>query len=187
MRATMRAYLSAVVAFLRNLPAGVLARLSIAERVALLFTFVAVGGAVTTVIALVWLGPPILDFLGANLPLVRFVVAATGILVLTIPTAFVLIYLELKVIARMNLRVGPNRVGPWGIAMSVIHGLKVLTKEDFAPTGADMTVFTLAPVVTFLGSVMTLLVVPFAPGLFGLELNVGLLYFFSMGGLTVVG
>ncbi|MFI5258416.1 MAG: NADH-quinone oxidoreductase subunit H [Candidatus Limnocylindrales bacterium] len=183
----MRASMTSVTAFVKSLPTEVLRRLSIAERIAIIFTLLAVGGAVTTVIALVWLGPPILDFLGANLPLVRFVVAATGILVLTIPTAFVLIYLELKVIARMNLRVGPNRVGPWGVAMSVIHGLKVLTKEDFAPTGADMTVFTLAPVVTFLGSVMTLLVVPFAPGLFGLDLNVGLLYFFSMGGLTVVG
>ena len=110
-----------------------------------------------------------------------------AILLLTVPTAFVLIYLELKVIARMNLRVGPNRIGPWGAAMSVIHGLKVLTKEDFAPTGADVTVFTLAPVVTYLASVMTLLVIPFAPGLFGQDLNIGLLYFFAMGGLTVVG
>jgi len=38
----------------------------------------------------------------------------------------------------MNLRIGPNRVGPWGIAMSLIHGFKVLSKEDFAPTGADL-------------------------------------------------
>jgi NADH-quinone oxidoreductase subunit H len=142
---------------------------------------------VVTVLAIVVLGPPFLDFLGANLPLVRFVAAATAILVLTIPTAFILIYLELKVIARMNLRVGPNRVGPWGVAMSVIHGLKVLSKEDFAPTGADLPVFTLAPVVTFLASVMTLLVIPFAPGLFGQDMNIGVLYFFAMGGLSVLG
>jgi NADH-quinone oxidoreductase subunit H len=147
----------------------------------------AIGGAVVTVLAIVVLGPPFLDFLGANLPLVRFAVAVTAILVLTIPTAFVLIYLELKVIARMNLRVGPNRIGPWGAAMSLIHGFKVLSKEDFAPTGADITVFTLAPVVTYMASVMTLLVIPFAPGLIGQDLNIGLLYFFSMGGLTIVG
>jgi NADH-quinone oxidoreductase subunit H len=146
-----------------------------------------IAAAVVTVLAIVLLGPPLLDFLNANLPLVRFAVAATAILMLTIPTAFVLIYLELKVIARMNLRVGPNRVGPWGMAMSVIHGLKVLSKEDFAPTGADITVFTLAPVVTYMASVMTLLVIPFAPGLVGQDLNIGLLYFFAMGGLTVLG
>jgi NADH-quinone oxidoreductase subunit H len=186
-RAKVRGYALAVAAFLKARSAPVLERLSIAQRVALLFTIVALVAAIVLVILVFWLGPPFLDFLGANLPLVRFVVAATAILVLTIPTAFILIYLELKVIARMNLRVGPNRVGPWGAAQSVIHGLKVLTKEDFGPTGADITVFTLAPVVTFMASVMTLLVIPFAPGLIGQDLNIGLLYFFAMGGLTVVG
>ena len=60
-------------------------------------------------------------------------------------------------------------------------------KEDFTPTGADPIVFTWAPVVTYLASVMTLLVIPFAPGLFGQDLNLGLLYFFAIGGLSVVG
>jgi NADH-quinone oxidoreductase subunit H len=175
------------IGFLRSFPGEFWSRLSLVERLALIFVPLAIGAAVVTVLAIVVLGPPFLDFLGANLPLVRFVVAATAILVLTIPTAFILIYLELKVIARMNLRVGPNRVGPWGAAMSVIHGLKVLSKEDFAPTGADITVFTLAPVVTYMASIMTLLVIPFAPGLIGQDLNIGLLYFFSMGGLSVVG
>jgi NADH-quinone oxidoreductase subunit H len=162
-------------------------RMSLQARVLAILIPIAIAGAVVTAVAILLLGPPFLDFLGANLPLVRFVVAAVAILLLTVPTAFILIYLELKVIARMNLRVGPNRVGPWGAAMSVIHGLKVLSKEDFAPTGADITVFTLAPVVTYLASVMTLLVIPFAPGLFGQDFNIGLLFFFSMGGLTVVG
>ena len=175
------------IGFLRSFPGEFWGRLSLVERLALIFVPLAIGAAVVTVLAIVVLGPPFLDFLGANLPLVRFVAAATAILVLTIPTAFILIYLELKVIARMNLRVGPNRVGPWGVAMSVIHGLKVLSKEDFAPSGADITVFTLAPVVTYMASIMTLLVIPFAPGLIGQDLNIGLLYFFSMGGLTVVG
>ncbi len=137
--------------------------------------------------AIVAILPPLLDFLAANLPFVRFLVAATAILVLTIPTAFLIIYMELKVIAWMNLRIGPDRVGPAGAIQSVVHGLKVLTKEDFTPTGADGLVFTWAPVVTFLASVMTLVVVPFAPGLFGADINVGLLYFFALGGLTVVG
>ena len=119
----MRASMTSIVGFVKALPAGVLERLTIAERVAIIFTFLAIGGAVTTVIAIVWLGPPLTDFLGANLPLVRFLVAATAVLVMTIPTAFLIIYLELKVIARMNLRVGPNRVGPWCAAMSVVHGL----------------------------------------------------------------
>jgi len=146
---------------------------------------IAVGAAL--LIALVAAGPPILDFLSANLPFVRFLVAAVAVLLMTVPSAFLIIYMELKIIARMNLRIGPDRVGPWGSAMSVIHGLKVLVKEDFTPTGADSIVFTLAPVVTYLSSVMALLVIPFAPGLFGQDFNIALLYFFAMGGLTVVG
>ena len=133
------------------------------------------------------LGPGIVDILADNLPIVRFVVAATVILLITIPTAFLIIYMEMKVIALMNLRIGPDRVGPFGSLLSVVHGLKVLMKEDFTPTGADPVVFTWAPVVVYLASVMSLLVIPFAPGLFAQDLNLGLLYFFAIGGLSVVG
>ena len=63
----------------------------------------------------------------------------------------------------------------------------MLAKEDFTPTGADVPVFTLAPAVVYLAAVMTLLVVPFAPGLFGYDMDIGLLYFFAVGGLGVVG
>ncbi len=143
-------------------------------------------GLVTIGVAYV-AGPYAVGFLADNVPLLRFVAAIGAVLLLTIPTAFIVIYLELKVIARMNLRVGPDRVGPFGTAMSVVHGLKFLSKEDFAPTGVDLRVFTLAPVVVFGGSVMTFLVIPFAPGLFGLDMNVGMLYLFAMSGLTVVG
>jgi NADH-quinone oxidoreductase subunit H len=139
------------------------------------------------VVVVVVAGKPILDFLAANLWLVRFVVAATAVLLLTIPTAFVVGYMELKGIAFMNLRIGPDRVGPFGSLISVAHGLKMLAKEDFSPTGSDRLVFTLAPVTVFLATVMTLLVVPFAPGLFGADMNIGLLYLFSISGLTVVG
>jgi len=104
-----------------------------------------------------------------------------------VPVAFVIIFMEMKVIAFLASRVGPNRTGPWGTLSSVFHGFKVLAKEDFTPTGADAPVFTFAPVVVYLASVLTLLVIPFAPGLVGLDMNIGLLYFFSVGGLSVVG
>jgi NADH-quinone oxidoreductase subunit H len=184
--AQVRPLIHESIAFVRGLPRGAWDRTTVQDRL-LVLVILALGGAVTTVVGLAIFGPPIVDFLGANIPLVRFFVAVTVILLITVPTAFLIIYLELKVIARMNLRVGPNRVGPWGAAMSVIHGLKVLAKEDFTPTGADVPVFTLAPVVTYLASVMTLLVIPFAPGLFGQDLNIGLLFIFSMSGLTVLG
>ena len=56
----------------------------------------------------------------------------------------------------------------------------MLAKEDYTPTGADAAVFTLAPIVTYLAAVLTLLVIPFAPGLVGLDMNIGLLYFFAV-------
>ncbi len=142
---------------------------------------------VVGLLALVILAPLLLQFVTDNFPLIRFLVAATAVLLMTVPTAFIIIYMEMKIIALMNLRIGPDRVGPFGSLLSVVHGLKVLMKEDFTPTGADSAVFTLAPAVVYLGAVMSLLVIPFAPGLFGQDFNIGLLYFFSVSGLSVVG
>ena len=155
----------------------------------LVFTLVPVllGLGTGLIAIIVVLGEPILATLAANLAIVRFAVAATIVLLITVPTAFLIIYMEMKIIALMNLRIGPDRVGPAGSALSVVHGLKVLMKEDFTPTGVDPLVFTWAPVVVYLSSVMTLLVIPFAPGLFGQDFNLGLLYFFAIGGLSVVG
>ena len=87
-------------------------------------------------------------------------------------------------IAFLASRIGPNRTGPWGILASVVAGFKVLAKEDYTPTGADAPVFTLAPIITYLAAVLTLLVIPFAPGLVGYDMNIGLLYFFAVSGLV---
>jgi NADH-quinone oxidoreductase subunit H len=144
-------------------------------------------GPILTIFVALFLGPLLVDLLAANIDVVRFVVAVTGILLFSIPAAFIIIYMEMKVIALMNLRVGPDRVGPAGSLLSVVHGLKVLMKEDFTPTGADKIVFTWAPVVVFLTAVMTFLVIPFGPGLVGQDLNIGILYLFAVGGMTVVG
>lgn len=129
----------------------------------------------------------ILRVAAANIGIVRFVIAATAILLISIPIAFINIFAEMKVIAFMNSRIGPNRIGPWGTLQSVMHGLKVLAKEDFTPLAVDRSAFTIAPIVVYLSVVLTALVLPFAPGLFGADMNVGLLYFFAVGGLGVVG
>jgi NADH-quinone oxidoreductase subunit H len=162
-------------------------RLTLAGKI--LFTIVPIllvltGGLIVVVVVA---GKPIVDFLATNLWLVRFVVAATAVLVMSVPSAFLIIYMEMKVIALMNLRIGPDRVGPYGSLLSVVHGLKVLMKEDFSPTGADRLVFTLAPVAVFMATILALLVLPFAPGLFGVDMNIGLLYLFAVSGMTVVG
>jgi len=162
--------------------------MTLVGRVLVLAIAVLAALLVPLVVVIVLFGGNILDFLGANLPLVRFVVAATAVLLMTVPTAFLIIYMEMKVIALMNLRIGPDRVGPFGSLLSVVHGLKVLMKEDYTPTGTDPIVFTWAPVVVYLASVMALLVIPFGPGLSGqADLRLALLYFFAVSGLSVVG
>jgi len=152
----------------------------------LLFLLFVVGPILTYLLVTV-VGPWLMDLFNSNLAIVRFVVAIGGVLLFSIPAAFIIIYMELKVIAFMNLRIGPDRVGPKGALHSLVAGLKVLTKEDFTPTGADSIVFTWAPVLVFLTAVMTFLVIPFGPGLVGQDLNIGLLYMFAVGGMSVVG
>jgi NADH-quinone oxidoreductase subunit H len=167
-------------------------RLTLAGKIVLpLAALLLIGTVALIVLWQVGLLPWLLDIGGTlvadNIDLLRFVLAATAILLFTVPTAFVIIFMEMKIIAFINLRVGPNRVGPWGTLSSVFHGFKVLAKEDYTPTGADSTVFTLAPVAVYVASILALLVIPFAPGLVGIDMNIGLLYFFAVSGLSVVG
>jgi NADH-quinone oxidoreductase subunit H len=154
-----------------------------------LFILIPLGAVLTTglVVTIILFGGTILDILVFHIDIVRFVVAALILLLLAPPVAFVIIYMEMKIIALMNLRIGPDRVGPWGSLLSTVHGLKVLMKEDFTPTRADAVVFTWAPVVVFAGAILSALVIPFAPGLYGQDFNLALLYFFAIGGMTVVG
>src|SRR5574338_202521 len=117
----------------------------------------------------------------------RFVLATTLLLLLTVPTAFIVIQMELKVIAQMQLRFGPNRVGPRGIFQSTIHGFKVLAKEDTTPDQADRPTFTMAPWMVFMAAAMSMLVIPWAPGLVAVDSSISVVYFFAVLGLSVVG
>jgi NADH-quinone oxidoreductase subunit H len=117
----------------------------------------------------------------------RFVLSTTLLLLLTVPTAFIVIQMEMKIIAQMNLRFGPNRIGPRGIFQSTIHGFKVLAKEDVVPDQADHATFTMAPWMVFMAAAMSMLVIPFAPGAIAAEFSIGVIYFFAVLGLSVVG
>jgi len=117
----------------------------------------------------------------------RFVLATTLLLLLTVPTAFIIIQMEMKIIAQLALRYGPNRIGPKGIFQSTIHGFKVLAKEDTVPDQADRSTFTLAPWMVYMAAAMSMLVIPFAPGAIAADFNIGIVYFFAVLGLSVVG
>lgn len=117
----------------------------------------------------------------------RFLLATTLLLLLTVPTAFIIIQMEMKIIAQLALRYGPNRIGPKGMFQSTIHGFKVLAKEDALPDRADRGTFTLAPWMVYMAAAMSMLVIPFAPGAIAADFNIGIVYFFAVLGLSVVG
>ena len=117
----------------------------------------------------------------------RFILATTLLLLLTVPTAFIIIQMEMKIIAQLALRYGPNRIGPKGMFQSTIHGFKVLAKEDAVPDQADRSTFTLAPWMVYMAAAMSMLVIPFAPGAIAADFNIGIVYFFAVLGLSVVG
>jgi NADH-quinone oxidoreductase subunit H len=92
-------------------------------------------------------------------------------------------YMERKVIARIQDRVGPNRAGPLGVLQGFADAVKMLTKEDITPQTADRIVYNLAPGLAVIAVILIYAVLPFAPGVVGADLNVGILYIVAVGGI----
>lgn len=121
------------------------------------------------------------------------VIAVFAFLVLTVLAA---IYLERKVIAWMQMRVGPNRVGPLGMLQSLADGVKIALKEGLTPAGVDKPIYLLAPVIAVIPAFMAFAVIPFGPvvSMFGhatplqlTDLHVGVLYVLAVTSIGVYG
>ncbi|MBI4283934.1 MAG: NADH-quinone oxidoreductase subunit NuoH [Chloroflexi bacterium] len=97
------------------------------------------------------------------------------------------IWIERRGMARMQARLGPNRIGPFGLLQAVADAIKVLLKEDIIPTNADKVVHWLAPVVAFAPVLMIFAVVPFQNGALLADLNVGILYVVAISSVTALG
>ncbi len=98
-----------------------------------------------------------------------------------------LLYADRKIWAAVQMRRGPNVVGPFGLLQSFADFLKFVVKEVVVPAGADRTVFLLAPLATFVLAMIAWAVVPFADGWVIADLNVGILYLFAISSLGVYG
>jgi len=110
----------------------------------------------------------------------------TGVLLFVIINVLFLVYLERKIAAYIQVRVGPNRVGPKGLLQTVADIGKLMSKELIVPQKADKVVFILAPILIFVPCVLVFAVVPFGKGLIPVDLNVGLFYFFAVASLATV-
>jgi NADH-quinone oxidoreductase subunit H len=119
-------------------------------------------------------------------------VKVVGVFAFLMVSVLFVIWLERRVVAFMQTRVGPNRVGPFGVLQSLADGIKLFFKEDVRPTNADRILYGLAPVLMLVPAFLSVSVLPFGTN-FGSEkaqltdLNVGLLFVLALGSLQVYG
>jgi NADH-quinone oxidoreductase subunit H len=125
-------------------------------------------------------------------PIIKSLILVLG---LTLGFAYLTLF-ERRVLARMQVRIGPNRAGPGGILQPIADAVKLIFKEELIPSAADKVVFVLAPIITVVPALIVLGVVPFGPtvNLFGrsvrlavADLNVGVLYILSITSIAVYG
>lgn len=123
---------------------------------------------------------------GNLLDLTGMIINMVAILLFAPLVMMYLTLLERKVVARIQDRWGPNRVGPWGLLQPVADGVKMILKEDITPTAADHLLHLLAPVIVVIPALMMFSVLPFGRGMIAVDLNIGLFFFISIAALETV-
>lgn len=117
-----------------------------------------------------------------------FLVSAVILVVILVIVLYLILLLR-KILGWIQGRIGPNRVGPWGLLQTVCDALKLFAKEDIIPRMADKWVYLLAPILVFVPSYMIYIVIPFSSGSNGIvkDLNIGVLYLTAISSIAIIG
>ncbi len=108
-----------------------------------------------------------------------------GVLFVVLNVAAGLVWLERRLLGLWQDRYGPNRVGPFGLFQVVADTIKLFAKEDWVPPFADKPVFVIAPAIIVVTVLLSFTIIPFAPGLEVVRLNIGILFFLAMSSMGV--
>jgi NADH-quinone oxidoreductase subunit H len=132
-------------------------------------------------------GTPIFDSWSSNFWLV-LIIKTAAVLLFFLVVPLVVGYIEHKVLAHMQSRLGPMEAGVFhGWAQLVADGVKFIQKEDVVPTAADRSVFSLAPAIAMIPYIVILVVLPFSPTVFALNLDVGIFFVMAVSSVSVIG
>src|SRR3990172_10062483 len=137
----------------------------------------------------VWL-EGLLSSWGLPASLVTVVMAVLGVVVLCsliLVLDIFLVWVERKIVARFQDRLGPNRLGPFGLIQPIADVIKLLIKEDILPRGADKFVYNLAPILALATVLLLWAVLPLSSTIYGTNLNVGVLYIVAVGAISTLG
>jgi NADH-quinone oxidoreductase subunit H len=130
--------------------------------------------------------------LGWGLPenVVGVILAVIGVIIIcafVLVVDILLVWIERKVVARFQDRLGPNRLGPFGLIQPIADVIKLLIKEDITPDGASRFVYNLPPIIALATVLLMWAVIPFAPNILGADINVGVLYIVAIGAISTLG
>jgi len=121
---------------------------------------------------------------------VSVILAVIGVVILCVFVLLVdifLVWIERKVVARFQDRLGPNRLGPFGLIQPIADVIKLLIKEDITPNGASRFVYNIPPIIALATVLLMWAVIPLAPTILGADINVGVLYIIAIGAISTLG
>lgn len=129
------------------------------------------------------------DILGIQIPMGIYSLASAVIVILlfAMPVGGICTYIERKVAADFQERIGPNRVGPFGLLQFFADGIKMFLKEDTMPKGADKIIYNMAPGLVTAGALGAFALIPFSKYIIGADLDIGVFYVIALGSLVSLG